>query len=261
MNIHFNAGIASTSMVGDLPGYGTVWYHPKGITNILSLSCIIEKGYHVTFDSKDGDNKLIVNKPDVGTPRIFTQSDCGLYYTDMKLSNGTALVTTVEENKTKYSNCEYSHALQARNIQKIICHLSNCDFLRIVDKNLLPNCPITHRDIVAAGHIFGPDIGSLKGKTVRSTPIPVNMSLVDIPSTNMSHYHEIILAGDIMIVKKVAFFVTISCNLKFGTTEMLPNKKSKTSLGATQQVKAIYSCHGFTITANTHGWPIRCTKS
>jgi hypothetical protein len=97
MNIHFIAGIANTSMVGDLPGYGTVWYHPKGITNILSLSCIIEKGYHVTFDSKDGDNKLIVNKPDEGTPRVFTQSDCGLYYTDMKLSNGTALVTTVEE--------------------------------------------------------------------------------------------------------------------------------------------------------------------
>ena len=51
MKIHCNAEIASTSMVGDLPGYGTVWYHPKGITNILSLLCIIEKGYHVTFDS------------------------------------------------------------------------------------------------------------------------------------------------------------------------------------------------------------------
>jgi len=57
MNIHCNAGIVSTSLVGDLPGYSTVWYHPKGIANILSLSRIIEKGYHVTFDSKDEDNK------------------------------------------------------------------------------------------------------------------------------------------------------------------------------------------------------------
>jgi len=96
MNIHCNAGMASTSMVGDLPGYGTVWYHPEDITNILSLARIIEKGYHVTFDSKDGDNKFIVNKPNGGTPCI--QSHCGLYYTDMKQSNGTALVTTVEEN-------------------------------------------------------------------------------------------------------------------------------------------------------------------
>jgi len=74
-----------------------------------------------------------------------------------------------------------------------------------VDNNLLPNCPITHRDIVAAEHIFGPDFGSLKGKMVQSTPIPVNMSLVDIPSTIMSHYHEIILTGDIMFVNKVVF--------------------------------------------------------
>ena len=69
MNIHCNARIASTSMVGDLPGYGTVWCHPEGITNILSLVHIIEKGYHVTFDSKDADNKFIVNKTNGGTPR------------------------------------------------------------------------------------------------------------------------------------------------------------------------------------------------
>jgi len=61
--------------------------------------------------------------------------------------------------------------------------------------------------------------------------MPVNMSLVDILSTIMSNYHEIILAGDIMFENKVAFFETISCNLKFGTTEMLPNQKSKAILG------------------------------
>ena len=28
MDIHCNAGVTSTNMVGDLPGYGTVWHHP-----------------------------------------------------------------------------------------------------------------------------------------------------------------------------------------------------------------------------------------
>ena len=37
-DIHCNAGVTSTNMVGDLPGYGTVWYHPNGIANILALS-------------------------------------------------------------------------------------------------------------------------------------------------------------------------------------------------------------------------------
>ena len=38
MDIHCNAGVASTNWVGDLPGYGMVWYHQEGIANILSLS-------------------------------------------------------------------------------------------------------------------------------------------------------------------------------------------------------------------------------
>jgi hypothetical protein len=33
--IHCNAGDISTSFVGNLPGYRTVWYHPAGIAIIL----------------------------------------------------------------------------------------------------------------------------------------------------------------------------------------------------------------------------------
>jgi len=37
MNIHCNAGISTTNMVGDLAGYGTVCYHKSEIAKILSL--------------------------------------------------------------------------------------------------------------------------------------------------------------------------------------------------------------------------------
>jgi hypothetical protein len=37
MNIHYNAGVTSMSLVSDLPRYGEVWYHKNGIANILSL--------------------------------------------------------------------------------------------------------------------------------------------------------------------------------------------------------------------------------
>jgi hypothetical protein len=43
MDIHCNAGVTSTDMVGDLPGYGKVWYHPNGIANILSLARVKDK--------------------------------------------------------------------------------------------------------------------------------------------------------------------------------------------------------------------------
>jgi hypothetical protein len=63
MNIHCNAGVATTNTIAEFPGFGTVWYHPKGIVNILSLSQVVKRGYHVMFDSKEG-NKFIVHKPD-----------------------------------------------------------------------------------------------------------------------------------------------------------------------------------------------------
>ena len=37
LNIRCNTGNIYKNMVGDLKGYGTVWYHEKAITNILSL--------------------------------------------------------------------------------------------------------------------------------------------------------------------------------------------------------------------------------
>ncbi len=71
MEIHCNAGVTSTDLIGDLPGYGEVWYHPNGIANILSLARVKDK-YRVTFDSGT-KNQFIVHKKD-GTKRCFEES-------------------------------------------------------------------------------------------------------------------------------------------------------------------------------------------
>ena len=110
MFIHCTVGVAKTNLIGDLPGYGTVWYHPGGIANILSLSKVKEK-YRVTFDS-DKNNQFIVHQAD-GTQRVFQQSSRGLYYLDTSLTpqpvsgaNGTVLVTTVADNANNFSKCQ-----------------------------------------------------------------------------------------------------------------------------------------------------------
>ena len=51
LKIRCNAGEMTTNMVGDLNGYGTVWYHKKGIANILSLYRVTTN-FHVQFDSQ-----------------------------------------------------------------------------------------------------------------------------------------------------------------------------------------------------------------
>jgi hypothetical protein len=250
MDIHCNAGVTSTNLIGELRGYGTVWYNPTGIANILSLAKATERGYHVTFDSSEG-NAFHLHKAD-GTMRVFKQSPKGLYYIDTKESHsGTAndqydvnLVNTVEDNRIKYSQRDYSRAQLARKIQKIIGRPSTKTFLSIVDKHLLPNCPVTRDDIIAAERIFGPDVGSLKGKTVRKTSPPVKPEYTNIPATIMSRYQKVTLAGDIMFVNKLPFFVTISRHIRFSTSEFLKNKKSDTIFLAIKHVYQTYLKRG-----------------
>ena len=86
MNVWCNAGRRTTTMVGDLPGYGTVWYDPESIANILSLKRVAEK-YHVAFDSKHGGS-FIVTKPDgtISSSNSLLQASISLIPTRQRMS-------------------------------------------------------------------------------------------------------------------------------------------------------------------------------
>ena len=78
MRIHCNAGSRLTNYVGDLPGYGTVWYDPQAIANILSLRRVHDQ-YHISYD--DAYQQFVVTKP-CGKEFIFKESEGGLHYLD-----------------------------------------------------------------------------------------------------------------------------------------------------------------------------------
>ena len=247
MKIHCNAGVTSTNLIGDLRGYGTVWYHPNGIANILSLARVKEHGYRVTFDSSDG-NAFHLHKDD-GNVRVFTQSRKGLYYLRTERDiGGVSLVNTVANNATNYSKRDYAKAKLAPQIQRIIGRPSTRTFLSIVEKNLLPNCPVTCDDIIAAEHIFGPDLGALKGKTVHKNSAPVKVHHNNIPETILSRYMKVTVACDIMFVNTLPFFVTISRHIKFSTSELMSNQQIDTIFQGIKRMYQTYSKRGFTVT-------------
>jgi hypothetical protein len=101
MTIHCTAGTVQINLAGDLPGYGTVWYHPTGISNILSLAKICAAGYHVTYNSNNG-NEFVVRKSNV-TIHTFRQSSKGLFYLDTRAvhKDESLFVTTVANNQYK----------------------------------------------------------------------------------------------------------------------------------------------------------------
>ena len=58
LKIHCNAGITSVTMLGEISGYGTIWFHPDGIAKIVTLSRLKSK-FLLTYDSR-GRNQFDV---------------------------------------------------------------------------------------------------------------------------------------------------------------------------------------------------------
>ena len=120
MKMQCNAGTRVTNLVGDLPGYGPVWFNSRAIANVLSLKLVKEK-YHIQYDSNAKDG-FVVTKPN-GERFQFIQSSSGLHYLDTsnpdpnKSVNTTMVVNTVAENKKNYTNNDYLHALRAQELQ------------------------------------------------------------------------------------------------------------------------------------------------
>jgi hypothetical protein len=83
-------------------------------------------------------------------------------------------------------------------------------------------------------------VGSLKGKTVRKRAANVDLRTVDIPASLIIQYQEVVLAADVMFVNKIPFFVTISRDIKFGTSKLLPNQKTDALKTALSHALRIY---------------------
>ena len=195
----------------------------------------------------DGNGSFVVTKPD-GTVFEFKASPGGLYFFNTE-THLTALVNTVAENKAKYTNEDYLKALATRQLQIKIGWPSTKQFICIVSSNQLPNCPITKADILAVEHIFGPDVGSLKGKTVRSRPHVARPSVTPLPTQILNRYHHVTLAADVMYVNGIPMLVTVSCNLWFGTVEALHNHHLPSLINGIKSVATMYHQAGFRIAA------------
>ena len=57
------------------------------------------------------------------------------------------------------------------------------------------------------------------------------------------------LCVDVMFVNKIPFLVLISCNIKFGTVEAIPNCTIPTLIKGIHTIIRLYKCTGFTVNA------------
>jgi hypothetical protein len=243
--ISCNAGVVEVRMIGDLPGYPVpVWFNPNGIANILSLYRVTQH-CRVQYDSRDNQAAFHVTRSD-SSIRHFVPSVTGLHYCET-VQNESVLINTVAAKKSNYTIRAYKQAVVARHIQDTIGRPSTRDFVKIVEGGMLRNCPISRADIVAAEDIFGPNLGSLKGKTVRRKGQHVPSLVADVPYHIIKTHRDITLCFDIMFVNKIAFLVTVSRKIRFGTTERILSRHSDVVGQAIIRVLIFYCQRGFRV--------------
>ena len=106
--IHGITGVQMITQQGTLPGHGLVWYHPHVSVNILSRAKLKQQ-YHITYDIGK-ENAFIVREHDTTQVKyIFQESHDGLYYHDAS-NTQQIYITTVTENKRKYSQSDVKRA-------------------------------------------------------------------------------------------------------------------------------------------------------
>jgi hypothetical protein len=175
----------------------------------------MEKKYRITYDSLK-EKIFIVHLPNKKIK--FTKGFIGLFYHkpnyNTNSGNPTSLVIhsvkSVKENKLLWTDRQIQRAKLACSIYHAIGTPSLKDFKMIITWNTIKNVPITIDDINIVEKVFGPDIGSLTGKTTRQKPAPVVSDYVEIPKELVFNHQSVVLCMVGMKINGVPFLTTIS---------------------------------------------------
>jgi hypothetical protein len=122
----------------------------------------------------------------------------------------TMLVETVQGNYEGYTKNNILKAKQARRAQVMMGNPSKKDYKRVVSNHLISNCPVTHTNFTNTRAIFGPNILSVRGKTVQRAPAPVATDYVAVPCSVVDRTKVITLAADVFFVDGTAFLIMMS---------------------------------------------------
>ena len=111
----------------------------------------------------------------------------------------------------------------------------------------LKNCPVTRRDIHIAKDIYGPNLGSLKGKTTRRTLPHVPSGTDPIPYELLKRHPGVTIMVDIFFINNIPFLLSLSRGLQFLTVEVLPNRQIVMVKDRIRSICKLYQRRGFKV--------------
>jgi len=201
----------------------------------------------------------------------FIEYRLGLYYHDadaavQPYSNENVIdysfVSTVANNKAQFPHRVIEGADKARALYQKIGRPSQQQFVQILAKNLIRNCPVTVVDAKRALLIYGPNVAALKGKITKgpSQHAPT-FKPVQVPGFILQHHSDVKLCMDIFYVQGHPFFHTISHKVQFRTVAPVLNRNKATLLREIKLVLAMYKSRGFNISDLHANMEFECIRN
>jgi len=272
LRLESNGGTLLTSHVGDIPNYGTVWFNPKSLANILSFSNVRKK-FKVTMSTGPKDTRPTINvHKHNGQIMKFIEHPIGLYVhcvpdttnrvdDNLESSYAYSFLTTISQLEKQFTRRQVQEARAARALYINLGRPSKNQFKQIIQSNSILGSPVTIGHVMRAEYIYGHDVATLKGKTVRSQPNHVeSYDISPVPTFVRTHHNNVTLCVDLFFINGMAFFHTISRGLQFRTVHDVPNRKYKTLLSCFQDVENLYTSRGFVITNMHADLEFECLK-
>ena len=142
----------------------------------------------------------------------------------------------VESNMKLFTKRQLENVRLTQNLQADLAFPSNQDLAWALQSNIIKDCPLTASDMKIAIKVWGPSIAMLKGKMVRTMPLPVQ-----------DFNKKMTLVIDIFFVNKVLFFIILSQVICFLLVTHLSNRKALNILNVLKEMCNYYLQQGFQI--------------
>jgi len=232
-------GIAATRQ-GTYLSFGQVLISHEAAANVLSLGQLEEKNlvfYSPTdkaYIAESSEHRLEFRK----SGRLY------LLHRVIPLSKKKrgqsvhhSLLTTVESNLASLTKVEQAKAKAAKHILELLAHPSLSDMSAILRHDTISGIPAVSSDFDLANRVFGPNIGTLMGKTVASTPLLVG------PRVDTTSPRSITLHADIMHVDSAPYLITVSSQINMVIVTVLAGRDSDSLMDAIITQVNIYKSH------------------
>ncbi len=162
-------------------------------------------------------------------------------------SDKSFVVTTVNENLKHYSKREIEEAKKARELYTNTGH-PTIENLKILLKNgLIRNCSVKPEHLDRAEAIYGPDVGTLKGKLTRRSAKRVKVDQIQIPPEIVNKHQNLTWCFDIFFVNGLPFLTGIILDIRFRTCSRLKNRTNEAVYDAIDQVTRLANSAGYRI--------------